>query len=114
MGEYSHRELRARREVVRLAAVLTVVILAATALAMVGGAPIFGGIAVLAIAIAGGVVSYRGDAIVRRLEADLRAVTAETPVHRALVPEVRNTRRPGDGGAERTTPSPHSRRPRVG
>jgi len=109
---FSHRDLRAHREVGRLVVVVGLGLGGLILLAVVAPLPVAGALAVIALAVLGGFAVVRGDALVRRYEADLRAIRPDN-VDRlgALGVEVHNAVPLHPPASSPTRRSPHVRPP---
>ena len=107
---FSHRELRAHRELARIELGLVAGVATVAVVAFTAPTPSIGLAAIGGLGLAGGWVVHRGSRLGREFDGDLGTVHAA--IDRPAGPcgaEVRNTVRPGDPLADRRRPSPHRR-----
>lgn len=115
MPSYSHRDLRAQRQALRLFGVVAVAAMALVAAGYLLPGSWVPALAVLGLAALGAGASWWGTTLVRAYEEDLRGAAAgdpRLPVGARL--ETLRRRSLGPSGDRPSGPSPHVRRPRAG
>ncbi|MCI4367725.1 MAG: hypothetical protein L3K08_08235 [Thermoplasmata archaeon] len=109
---FSHRDLRAHRDVGRSAAAVLAGLVGLIALAVRSPSPVLGVAAVFALGVLGLLAAARGSSLVREYENDVRSVLADpSPRLGALGVEVRSSVALQPSPSSPTRRSPNTRRP---
>jgi hypothetical protein len=109
---FSHRDLRAHREVGRLAGIVVAALVGLVAVALLAPGPIVGALTVLALAGLGAYAMARGNVLVHRYQNDLRSARAGTAGRLGAVgAEVHSVVPFGPAVPSPARRSPHVRRP---